>query len=212
MNISKIEDIALAEVLRLSQEELELETSGISMRPFFDTGSLITVVRIEPENIKIGDIILFKADQYLVTHRVIKKIKESGENYFIEKGDNNSLMTSVSFKDYIGKVVFVKRGSNLDLIKGQPNQGGNNQSIKGLSITRVDTLFSRVLGLALSMFDHLIKNMISVMLQIKEQYCKNKGILNLILGFIIYSLKYFKILLQGAIKFLLFNIMGKIKG
>lgn len=75
-----------------------------SMEPKIKTGDLVFVKSISFEDVKKGDIITFKYEGNVVTHRVIDK-KEDG---FITKGDNNNVQDKdvVGEEDLIGKVLF----------------------------------------------------------------------------------------------------------
>lgn len=65
-----------------------------SMSPAFDTGSLIFVKPIKPDNLKEGDIITFRggsgSNSVVTTHRVIEINEENGLS-FITKGDANNV-------------------------------------------------------------------------------------------------------------------------
>jgi len=66
--------------------KLILVTSD-SMAPVFRSGDLIMIVKVDPEQIKVGDIVTFQTkDRRLLTHRVVE-IKEDGE--YVTKGDAN---------------------------------------------------------------------------------------------------------------------------
>ncbi|NLO88820.1 MAG: signal peptidase I [Clostridia bacterium] len=65
-----------------------------SMSPTFDTGSLIFVKPVVPEEIKEGDVITFSSEsrEALTTHRVVEVNRsETGEISFITKGDANEV-------------------------------------------------------------------------------------------------------------------------
>ncbi|ALU11923.1 peptidase S26 [Ignicoccus islandicus DSM 13165] len=61
-----------------------------SMLPTLERGDLVIVIGSKPENIKVGDIIVYHSCQgpYII-HRVIKVVKEGSTYYFVTKGDNN---------------------------------------------------------------------------------------------------------------------------
>ena len=85
-----------------------------SMEPAIETDSLIVVKRVEPSEIKIGDVISFFSQDpahggAVNTHRVTA-IEQNGEEWnFVTKGDANQLEDKyvTSSKDLIGKVVYV---------------------------------------------------------------------------------------------------------
>lgn len=62
-----------------------------SMEPTFMTGSIIAVKPVEdPTSLKKDDVITFmEADDKLITHRIIKVIKNGEDTMYKTKGDNN---------------------------------------------------------------------------------------------------------------------------
>ena len=63
-----------------------------SMDPFLDKGSNgIEILPRSPEDIKIGDIISYKSEEYdaVIIHRVIEIKKDNQGLYYVAKGDNN---------------------------------------------------------------------------------------------------------------------------
>lgn len=63
-----------------------------SMRPTLDSGS--NGIRIVPKSaseINVGDIVSFEDQGSLVVHRVVEKGTDSQGDYFVTKGDNNSV-------------------------------------------------------------------------------------------------------------------------
>jgi signal peptidase I len=70
--------------------QLKSVLSG-SMEPTFYTGSIIALKPVtEPNNLKKGDVITFKAsDEILITHRIVDVIKTGEQTMYKTKGDNN---------------------------------------------------------------------------------------------------------------------------
>jgi len=200
VNSCIIENIDLAEVLSSVDKEFDLKTNGFSMFPLFDDGSVITIRHEEPDKIKIGDVILFRAGDHLVAHRVIKRVKYKNGNNIIKKGDNNSLSSSVNFNDLLGKVLYVKKLR----MKANPNEN-QHQLEKRI---KVDTIFARVLGLTLSFNDQVVKNMNSVIIKMKEKYCYRNRALNLSLGGILYILRFYRTVILNIGRFL-FNMLSR---
>jgi signal peptidase len=64
---------------------------GSSMEPTIKLGSVVGLVRIQPQNIQVDDVIAFRVDEsdIPVTHRVIERLEQDGRIYFRTKGDNN---------------------------------------------------------------------------------------------------------------------------
>jgi len=72
-----------------------------SMKPVLDRES--NGIRIKPENkeqIKVGDIITFEQDGYLIIHRVVEIGEDDKGTYFITKGDNSNVTDGkIRFED-----------------------------------------------------------------------------------------------------------------
>jgi signal peptidase len=62
-----------------------------SMEPTIPVGSIVIIKKVNPEDIKVGDIITFKAGELTVMHRVIDKIVENNTYYFRTQGDANNV-------------------------------------------------------------------------------------------------------------------------
>lgn len=60
-----------------------------SMKNEINAGDLVLTKEVDSETLKVGDIISFKEDEIVVTHRIVEIINENGEDVFITKGDNN---------------------------------------------------------------------------------------------------------------------------
>ncbi|MGG0892961.1 signal peptidase I SipW [Cytobacillus horneckiae] len=62
-----------------------------SMEPTFKTGSVITInTQKDADSYQTGDIITFKIDNYLVTHRIEEVSTQNGTTVYKTKGDNNN--------------------------------------------------------------------------------------------------------------------------
>lgn len=103
-----------------------------SMQPAFDTGALVVVRDVDPNQILKGDIITFQESVRpgpLITHRVIAIKKEKGSSLFVTKGDANPSADfyPVPGENIVGRVVwaipwlgfiagFLQSGSGLILL------------------------------------------------------------------------------------------------
>ena len=63
-----------------------------SMEPKISKGDIIIVEKVEDnyDKIKVGQVLVFKYNNVVIVHRVIKIIKDRGEIYFYTKGDANA--------------------------------------------------------------------------------------------------------------------------
>ena len=71
-----------------------------SMYPEIASGDLILCVTVEPEDVKVGDVISFfdpmGSGTAVVTHRVLEIVEEDGELSYRTKGDNNNAEDQVA--------------------------------------------------------------------------------------------------------------------
>jgi len=94
-------------------------TKEVFMRfPFkngFNKGDIMILVGVEPEELKIGDILVFRDGQKdPIIHRIVKKWKVDGKWYFQTKGDHNLQSITglklnevgISEERIVGKAVF----------------------------------------------------------------------------------------------------------
>lgn len=94
-----------------NNENPYLVVSSGSMFPTLNVGDLIIVKRIDPAQIRIGDIIVFRKPldpEKLIVHRVVKIVKKGLNEYlFTTHGDNNPPTATESFSEdyYVGKVI-----------------------------------------------------------------------------------------------------------
>ena len=84
-----------------------------SMEPAIFTGDLVIVKTIEPAKLKMGDIISFKEDKSVITHRIIEVTEKDGEPAFITKGDANNAVdqSAVTYAQVEG--IYIRRINNL---------------------------------------------------------------------------------------------------
>ena len=83
-------------------------TSG-SMEPKYKVGSVVYVKHIDPEKLKIGDVITFRIiKDELATHRIIRVERAADGLQFWTKGDANSISDGnpVAAGNVVGKVYF----------------------------------------------------------------------------------------------------------
>ena len=121
------EAIASPELLNELWEELFLKTGKLwgrassgSMRPLIPANNRVLVERIGPDQIRFGDIALFRSDKRLVIHRVLGKRREQGELIFLQKGDYNAEADFILASAILGRVWAVERnGREVYLLSGR---------------------------------------------------------------------------------------------
>ena len=79
-----------------------------SMEPTFYKDDLVVVKKSSEKELKVGDIITFKQEDRIISHRIDRITKDKGEIKFITKGDNNEVRDKelVEIQDVYGKVLF----------------------------------------------------------------------------------------------------------
>ena len=76
-----------------------------SMNPAYGRGDAIIYEKLKPEEIEVGDILVFKKDNVIITHRVTKKWISNDIYHFNTKGDNNETIdrSPIKFNQIQGK-------------------------------------------------------------------------------------------------------------
>ena len=82
--INKIEDISL-----FGYKAYRITTD--SMSPSINTGDVIIVKKVQEEKLQAGDVITFKQQDKVITHRITHIDKQDGKKQYTTKGDNNNL-------------------------------------------------------------------------------------------------------------------------
>ena len=61
-----------------------------SMETQINTGDLVIVKETDNNNLKEGDIVAFKTENVVITHRIVEKTEDEGKIQYKTKGDNNN--------------------------------------------------------------------------------------------------------------------------
>lgn len=80
-----------------------------SMEPTFYKNDLAVVKSCKIDELKKGDIITFKQEDRIISHRILEITKEKGQKKFITKGDNNEVEDTepVDIENIYGKVEYI---------------------------------------------------------------------------------------------------------
>ncbi len=62
-----------------------------SMESQINSGDIVVVKEIDTKKLKKGDIIAFKNEDIVITHRIQDLVTENGKTKYITKGDNNNV-------------------------------------------------------------------------------------------------------------------------
>jgi len=93
--------------------EISMPTKGRSMFPLLSSKNRIVIVKLNRQNLKTGDIILYRSagnGNMLVAHRFIRNITRNGKDMLITKGDLCFLCDSpIDPANVLGKVMMIKK-------------------------------------------------------------------------------------------------------
>lgn len=87
---------------------IPLAVASDSMKPKFSHGDVVYIVKTNPNDIKLGDIVQYTLGSISIVHRVVDiKYTPDGKRYFVTKGDNNPIndMWPVYDNQVVGKAV-----------------------------------------------------------------------------------------------------------
>lgn len=96
------------------------ETTGFSMWPFITQGEKLIIKKVPMKDLKTGDIILYRANNQMVCHRLVKKIKNKEGYLFYARGDNSLSSAEPVIKELlVGKVAGVLRKGQIITLTGR---------------------------------------------------------------------------------------------
>ena len=102
--------INFAESLLDENHTLSFRMHGNSMYPTLKDGEWGHVEKYSPDQLKVGDIVVFKAHEKLIAHRLIGIIQQNGTLTFIAKGDKNKDKDEpFTSKALVGKITSFQR-------------------------------------------------------------------------------------------------------
>ena len=78
------------------------------MKPTINENDVILVKKCDINEINLKDVITFKKEEQIITHRVVNLRQEDGTTKFITKGDNNEINDDfiVEYTEIYGKQLF----------------------------------------------------------------------------------------------------------
>lgn len=96
-------------VLSLTGSFMFAVVEGRSMEPLLQTGDLVFVIKVDPQEIHVGDVVVYqKPTGEYVIHRVINVLKSGDNILIVTKGDNNPVPDGKIPAEWVaGKVVDV---------------------------------------------------------------------------------------------------------
>lgn len=101
----------------VGEEFLYFDAIGYSMWPFLRAGQRIIARKIPPQELQVGDIILYNQADKVVCHRLVKVIKGDRGSCLYARGDNSTSRAELIPEEmYLGKAVAViKAGRVINL-------------------------------------------------------------------------------------------------
>ena len=104
----------LAENLLDDDHSLSYKMRGNSMYPTLKAGDVAHVKKCRQEDLKIGDIVVFKSNDLLVGHRLIKISTQDGVRTFITKGDHSPCKDiPFTFQALLGRMTSFQRNNRI---------------------------------------------------------------------------------------------------
>lgn len=102
--------VDFAESILENDQYVSIKMKGYSMYPTLRPDDIGVIEHCAPENLKTGDIIVFKSNRHLVAHRLIAIKKENNNFQFTAKGDKNSFTDPVfSQETLVGRIKELER-------------------------------------------------------------------------------------------------------
>jgi signal peptidase I len=94
---------------RLYFEKEGIPTSNFPLQEGFARGDLLLIRGVEPEEIKVGDVIVYRSYDRMIVHRVVQVISDGKNFFFVTKGDANKSpdFPPVRSDRVVGKVLVV---------------------------------------------------------------------------------------------------------
>lgn len=106
-----------------SQDLIFIDTSGFSMWPFLKPGQKLVIKKVPIRDLRVGDIILYRANNQLVCHRLLKKTIDKKRNLFYVRGDNSlSLPELLQEEMFLGKVIGTLKNGKMINLAGRKQQ------------------------------------------------------------------------------------------
>jgi signal peptidase I len=109
---------ALAQAILSEGLTLRFRAKGISMHPFVRHGDILHVRAVAPEQVHIGDLVLFRAaSSKVIVHRVLRRTKLEEKIAFVIKGDRAGRPDGIiPAENVLGHVIARERGgAKIDL-------------------------------------------------------------------------------------------------
>ena len=89
---------------------LSFRMQGFSMYPTLQAGDLGHVEKCSADDLSIGDLIVFRANDKLVAHRLVDIFHQNNQRVFVAKGDHNSYKDApFTDNELVGRITSIQR-------------------------------------------------------------------------------------------------------
>ena len=160
----KIPFISLADPNSLSLVEeligeglsVRIQVTGVSMCPFLQGWEFLTLCRLEPKNLAVGDLILFVTlENRPLVHRIIRITKNIDSTSILTKGDGLSGPdVPIDFCRVLARVTSIERKTTVN---GACNTGG---------LIKLDSMWQRMTALQLAkrgLWQYYVKRLLKLL-------------------------------------------------
>jgi hypothetical protein len=104
----------IATLLLQQGEAVQISLTGHCMKPLLRENDLITIQPFHAEQLRCGDVAIYLINGKLKAHRFLKRIIIDEHHYLITKSDRRFRCDNpVPYKDLLGKIIQVKKGTKL---------------------------------------------------------------------------------------------------
>ncbi len=131
-----------AEMLLNDNNMLSFRMQGYSMFPTLKEGDVGFVKKCSVQDLKLGDIVVFREHNKLIAHRLIKIFDKNGQTVYLTKGDKNSYPDKpFTEKQFEGKIESIERGNK----KFKPlDFKMKTRKFLAMNFTKIDSYFNQI--------------------------------------------------------------------
>lgn len=138
-------------MVEITENLLFIETKGVSMRPFLKGEEKLIVRRMPISDLKLGDLVLYKSDNQLVCHRLVKKVRNNDGYLIYSRGDVSfGPAELVKEEMFLGKVIGIIKNNKITNLEGVRQR-----------------VFNRISLIVPPLFNFIIKSLYQVFLKKK---------------------------------------------
>jgi signal peptidase I len=121
-----------------SQDLILIDTGGFSMWPFLRPGQKLIIKKVSLRDLRIGDIILYKVDNQLICHRLLKITTGERENLLYVCGDNSATLPELVTEEmFLGKAIGALRNGKMVNLTGRKQQFINRFIVEIAPLVRI---------------------------------------------------------------------------